>query len=92
MLPQLGGLVFGIQDGQLGEHAHVCSFKTQRGLKETHHLLKVAPILIVVDEVFQLVGVHNDVEAAHLGQAKLVVVNASKTHLFPRSSAKNKTG
>ena len=52
MLSHLGWLVFGVEYGQLGEHAHVSSLQAQGGLHQCDKLVEVAPVLIVVDEIF----------------------------------------
>lgn len=41
--------------------------------------------LVVVDEVLELVGVHDDVQAAHLREAELARVHAREAHLLPRA-------
>ena len=87
MLSQFSGLVLRVQDGQLSEHAHVGALQAQGGLQETHQLLKVAPLLIVVVQVFELVGMDDDVKAAHLGQPELVVVDACEANLLPGAGA-----
>ena len=46
VLPQLLGLVFRVEDGQLGEHAHVCPLQTERGLQKGHQLLEESEILL----------------------------------------------
>ena len=48
---------------------------------------RICLYLVIVDEVLELVGMHNDVEAAHLRQPKLGIVNASEADLFPRARA-----
>ena len=89
VFPQFSRLVFRVENGQLGEHAHMGSLQTQRGLEQTHQLLEVASLLIVVVEVFKFISMYNDVKAAHLGQAELVVVHAGEADLFPGASAAN---
>lgn len=84
MLAEFGRLVFRVENGQLGEHAHMGPLKAERCLQKAHELLEVAPVLVVVNKIFQLVRVDHDVEAAHLGQAELVVVHAGEAHLLPR--------
>ena len=43
--------------------------------------------LVIVDEVLELVGVHDDVEAAHLRQPELCIVDAGEADLLPRARA-----
>ena len=81
MLAHLGRLVLAVEDGQLGEHAHMRALQTECGLQQRDQLVKVAARLVVADELLQLVGVHHDVQTAHLGQTELATVNASKAHL-----------
>ena len=81
VLPHLFWLVFGVQDGQLSEHAHVCPLLTQAGFHEGDDLLEEAPVLVVVDEFVQLVGVDNDVQAAHLCQTELPTIHAGEANL-----------
>ena len=44
--------------------------------------LGVMVYLVVVDELLQLVSVHHDVEATHLGQAELLPIHTGKAHLW----------
>ena len=81
MFPHLGWLVFGVEDGQLGEHTHVSPLQAEGGLQQLDQLLKVAAVLVVVDELLQLVGVHHDVETAHLGQPELLAIDAGEANL-----------
>lgn len=39
--------------------------------------------LVVVDKFLQLIGVHHNVQAAHLSQSVLARVHASEAHLLP---------
>ena len=87
MFFQLLGLVFGVEDGELCEHSHVGPLQPQGGFQQAHELLEVSPILVVVDQILQLVGVHNDVKAAHLGQTELVILNTRETNFLPRPGA-----
>ena len=43
--------------------------------------------LVVVDELLQLISVHHNVEAAHLGQPELLAVHAGEAHLLPGAGA-----
>ena len=81
VLAHLLRLVLGVEDGQLGEHAHVRALQTERSLEQADELHEVAAVLVVVDEVFELVGVHDDVQTAHLCQAELLVVDAGEADL-----------
>ena len=38
-------------------------------------------VLVVLDEVLQLVGVHHDVKPTHLSQSELAVVHTGEAHL-----------
>ena len=75
MLSHLRGLVLGVENGQLGEHAHVCPLQAQGSLHESDQLLKVPSVLVVVDQVLQFVGVDHNVQAAHLRQPKLLCIH-----------------
>ena len=44
-------------------------------------------ILIVADQIFQFVGVYNNMETAHLGQPELSVVHTGEADLLPGSGA-----
>ena len=81
VLPHLGGLVLGVEYGQLCEHAHVGALQTQCSLHEGDELVKVAAVLVEVDEVLELVSVHHNVQAAHLTQAELLRLHTRETHL-----------
>ena len=45
MLTHLGGLVLGVEDGQLGEHAHVCALQAQGCFQQTDELVEVPAVL-----------------------------------------------
>ena len=47
MLPHLLGFELRVEDGQLGEHAHVGSLQAQRRLQHGDQLLEVAAVLEV---------------------------------------------
>ena len=91
MFSELGWFVFGIQDSQLCEHAHMCTFEAKRSLQQAHQLLEVAAILIVVDKIFKFISVHHNVQTTHLSQAELVVVHTGEANLFPCSGAGRKS-
>lgn len=86
MFPHPLRFVFAVKDGEFGEHAHMRSFESESSLEKVDEFLEVAAVLVVVDEVLELVGVHDDVQAAHLRQAELAAVHARETHLFPGAS------
>lgn len=81
VLPHLLRFELGVQNSQLGEHAHVCALQAERRLQQSDELLKVASVLVVADQVLQLIGVDHNVEAADLRQAELLAVHAGKAHL-----------
>ena len=81
VLPHLLRFELGVEDGELGEHAHVSPLQTQRSLQQSNELLKVPPILIVADQVLQLVSVDHYVKATDLCQPKLLAIHTCKTYL-----------
>lgn len=82
MLLHLLRFELGVEDGELGEHAHVGTLEAQRGLQQSDELLEVPAVLIVTDQVLQLVGVDHDVQTADLRQPKLLTVHTSEAHLW----------
>lgn len=84
MLPHLLRFELGIENGELGEHAHVGALQAQRGLQQGDELLEVASVLVVADQVLQLVGVDHDVKAADLRKTEFLAVHARKAHLSVR--------
>ena len=48
VLPELGRLELGVEDGQLGEHAHVGALKAEGGLQEGHQLIEEALVLQMI--------------------------------------------
>lgn len=84
MLPHLLRFELGIENGELGEHAHVGALQAQRGLQQGDELLEVASVLVVADQVLQLVGVDHDVKAADLCKTEFLAVHARKAHLSVR--------
>ncbi|TNN66811.1 hypothetical protein EYF80_022880 [Liparis tanakae] len=85
VLPHLLRFELGVEDGELGEHAHVGALQPQRRLQQRDELLVEPAVLIVADQVLQLVGVDHDVEAADLPQTKLLAVHAREAHLAATS-------
>ncbi len=57
------------------------SFQTQSGLQQGDQLLEVSSILIEIDQFFQLICVHNNVQTAHLGQPEFLRLNAGEADL-----------
>lgn len=88
MFPHLLRFELGVEDGELREHAHVSPLQAQRGLQQRDKFLEVSAILIVADQVFQLVGVDDDVKAADLCQTELLPIHARKAHLGIRDGYK----
>ncbi len=72
MLAQFLLLALRVPKGQhcVGEHSLVGPLQTQRSLHQRDQLLKAAPVLIVVDQVLELVGIarFSYIQAAHLRQ------------------------
>lgn len=60
---------------------------TKGSFQERDELLKVASVLVVVDELLQFISVHHNVQAAHLGQAELLIIHASEADLLPSACA-----
>ena len=76
-------VVLGQSDTQLGEHTHVSPLQPETGLEDRDKLIKVTVALILADEGLQLLGVHNQVQTANLGQTELLLVNAGLVDLLP---------
>lgn len=87
MFAHLLRLVLGVQNAQLGEHAHVGAFQAESRFKQVNQFLKVATILVIVDQVLQLVGMDDYMQAAHLSETELLVVDAGEAHFLPCASA-----
>jgi len=71
VLPHLLRFVLAVENGQLSEHPHVRPLQAKSGFQQEDKLFKVASVLVVVDELLQLIGVHYDVEPADLGETEL---------------------
>ena len=84
VLPHLLRFEFRVQDGELGEHAHVGPLQTQRGLQQGDELLKIPAVLVVADQLLQLVSMDHYVKATDLCQTKLLTVHTCKAHLTIR--------
>ena len=84
MLHQLDLLVLGVQDSQLRVDALVRAVQVDTLLEQVHQLGEVAADLVLPDKVVQVVHEHDDVDAAHLRQAELVLVDARVAHVLPR--------
>ena len=59
-------------------------FQAQSSLHEGDELIKVAEVLVVVDEILEFVGMDNDVEATDLGQSELLSIHTGETDLRER--------
>lgn len=79
-------LVFTVENSQLGEHSHVSSLESQSGFQKIDEFFEVTAILIIIDQVLQLVGVHDYVQTAHLGQSEFTAVHAGETNFLPSAS------
>lgn len=66
VLPHFLRFEFGVEDGELGEHAHVSPLQPQGSLQQSDELLKIPTVLIVADQILQLVSVDHNVKAADL--------------------------
>ena len=62
---------------QLGEDAHVRPFQADAGLHEGNEFLKVATALVEFRHLLQVVRIHNDVQAAQLGQTEFILFHTS---------------
>mmetsp|Transcript_31357 Transcript_31357/g.52888 ORF Transcript_31357/g.52888 Transcript_31357/m.52888 type:complete len:467 (-) Transcript_31357:1669-3069(-) len=83
VLHELLGLVLGVEDGELSEHADVGALHVETSLDEGDELLKVAALLIVVDDLVELLGVDDDVETTDLSRAELLGIDAGSADLLP---------
>lgn len=81
MFSHLGRLVLGVENSQLSEHAHVSPFQTQGSLKEGDELVEEATVLVVVDEVLELVCMHDNVQTTDLSETELLRVHTRKADL-----------
>mmetsp|Transcript_29787 Transcript_29787/g.50046 ORF Transcript_29787/g.50046 Transcript_29787/m.50046 type:complete len:229 (+) Transcript_29787:1442-2128(+) len=87
VLHQLLGLVLGVEAAQLREDAHVRALKPEPRLHKRKQRLKLAVVLVELADLLQLVRLHDDVEAAQLGQPELALLHARKAHLLPCARA-----
>mmetsp|Transcript_3295 Transcript_3295/g.10326 ORF Transcript_3295/g.10326 Transcript_3295/m.10326 type:complete len:1450 (+) Transcript_3295:864-5213(+) len=87
VLHQLVRLVLGVEHAQLGEDAGVRLLQAHALLQQADELLPVAVPLVVVDELLQVVGRHDDVQAADLGQLELGGGHAGGVDLLPGAHA-----
>ena len=77
--------VFAVENRELREHAHVRALEAEARLEQLDERLVVSARLIVFNELLELVGVHDNVETADLSESKLVLIDARKADLLPRS-------
>lgn len=54
-------LVFAVENGQLGKHAHVRTFQPQSRFKQRDKLFKVPSMLVIVVQLLQFVGMNDNV-------------------------------
>mmetsp|Transcript_27243 Transcript_27243/g.69170 ORF Transcript_27243/g.69170 Transcript_27243/m.69170 type:complete len:886 (-) Transcript_27243:1919-4576(-) len=85
VLHQLLHLVLGIQDREFRVDARRVAphLHPQPALHHANQLLEVAPALVDLDELLDLVGDVHQVQAAHLRQPELLRLDASHQHLLP---------
>jgi hypothetical protein len=60
---------------ELGEQPHVRALQPKRGLQQRHHFIKVSAVLVEVDQLVKLIGMHDNVQPADLGKAILLGLN-----------------
>mmetsp|Transcript_10474 Transcript_10474/g.36145 ORF Transcript_10474/g.36145 Transcript_10474/m.36145 type:complete len:1393 (-) Transcript_10474:82-4260(-) len=83
VLHQLVELVLGVQNSQLGEDSHVRALQSEASLHEGDELLVLAPALVELADVLQVIGVHDDAQAAELSEPVLLLLHAGKADLLP---------
>ncbi|PNY29194.1 Uncharacterized protein TCAP_00893 [Tolypocladium capitatum] len=76
-------VVSGEGNAQLREHSHVGTLEAEALLEKADELIKVAIALVLLDECQKLLGVNNQVQAADLSQAELLLLDAGLVDLLP---------
>lgn len=59
------------------------SFQAKASFKQRNQLVKVTVALILLDQVLQLISMHDEVKTANLCQAEFFLRNAGFINLFP---------
>mmetsp|Transcript_17866 Transcript_17866/g.38286 ORF Transcript_17866/g.38286 Transcript_17866/m.38286 type:complete len:295 (+) Transcript_17866:991-1875(+) len=76
-------LVLCVQDGQLGVHAYMRPLAAQAAVQKLNQFLEVAVFLVLRDEVFEVIGMHDDVHACDLRTSELLGLDAGDVDLAP---------
>ncbi|GJC99267.1 hypothetical protein ColKHC_08093 [Colletotrichum higginsianum] len=76
-------VVLGQSNTEFGEHAHVGTLKTKTLLQEADELIEVTVALVLLDKGLQLLGIYDKVKTADLGEAELLLLDASLVDLLP---------
>ena len=83
VLRQLLGSEARVHDAQLREDAHVAALQPHARLQQRGDLVEVAAREVKLDDRLQLIRLHDDIEAAQLRQAELLLLHAAEAHLLP---------
>mmetsp|Transcript_35624 Transcript_35624/g.70203 ORF Transcript_35624/g.70203 Transcript_35624/m.70203 type:complete len:250 (-) Transcript_35624:1915-2664(-) len=76
-------LMLRVQDPQLCVHSHVGPLTSEAGVQEGNQLLDVSVPLVLLDEFFEMVRVHDHVHACHLSVSELLCSDARRVQLLP---------
>lgn len=63
---------------------HVRTLQADSRLEQLDELVKVPQGLIVLADLFQVIGIDDNIKSAKLGQPELLLVHARIAHLLPR--------
>lgn len=83
MVHQSFRIVLSVEHTKFGVKPHVGAFCSKTALEQIDELLVVAVLLVVVNEGFEVVGLHDDLQTSDAGQSELLASHASKSNFFP---------
>jgi len=67
-----------IQSSKLCEETHVSTFQVKSTIHEHTKLIKIAYVLVVVTNLFQIINLDNGIETTYLNQSKFFCIKQAK--------------
>mmetsp|Transcript_7985 Transcript_7985/g.15242 ORF Transcript_7985/g.15242 Transcript_7985/m.15242 type:complete len:372 (-) Transcript_7985:3087-4202(-) len=83
VLKQLLLLVLAVHDAKLGVDSSGGTVQVQPLLQQLDNLVKVTPVLVVINHTVQVVDVPENVNTTKLGEAEFACIHTSKANFFP---------
>uniref|UniRef100_A0A7C9AY30 Uncharacterized protein n=1 Tax=Opuntia streptacantha TaxID=393608 RepID=A0A7C9AY30_OPUST len=83
MLHEFLRTISSIENSQLSENTHMCTFQSQSTLHKRYELIEASPVLIIFTDLFKVINLYDDIQTTYLSQSKLLSIHTSKANLLP---------